>query len=243
MIVSAANDTQDTIYIGVQPRYFPYSHQNAGQMEGVLVTVMRSVCTIMNYTCIFSPIDFNDSLKALRYRALDAIIIAEHFVAESDAKGLFFSPPICKTKPVFIWGERIQPILDKNTFKGKQIGVLANSYLEFYLQNQLSLNVHIIPYELLENAAFDLLSKKIDVLFSSQSFFQRRAKSLFLEQGIQYNLPSTALPVIDYKQPKHSMVLAIRQGDVLLKNNIIEAIGSKDPVYCFTFLPEKFLEK
>ena len=139
------NDTQDTIYIGVQPRYFPYSHQSEKKIEGVLVTATREVCTLMNYTCIFTLIDFDESLQALRYRKLDAIIVAEHFIAEIDAEGLFFSPHFCKTKPVFIWGKRIEPVIDKNAFKGKQVGVLADSYLEFYLQNTLPLNVHIIP--------------------------------------------------------------------------------------------------
>ena len=203
---------------------------------------MRTLCVEMGRPCIFQAIDFNDALYALRYRQLDAIIVAEQFVADLDAQNLFFSPPFCETQPVFIWGRHTQPIMNLDEFKGRQIGVLAGSYLEFYLQNMLPLNNHIIPYSLLENAAFDLLNQKIDTLFSSRAFFQRRAKSLLLDNGIRYDLPTSTTHLESYEQPARSMVLAIRQGDVLLKKKLLAVMSSKKLDTCFMFLPEKFLE-
>ena len=237
----AVKVTKD-LHIGVQARYSPYSSQGDGQIEGILVEATRAVCRQIGRTCVFHQNALFESLQALRNRQLDAVVVAEQFIADVHAKGLFFLPPICKVKPVYIWGERVQPVIQDATFMRKEIGVLADSHLEFYLQNTLPLNVHVIPYALLENAAFDLLNKKIDMLFTSQAFFQRKANSVFLE-GVEYNLPTTAAYLEDYQQPAHSMTLVMRQGSTLLKEALVKVMQKREVDYCFKLLPEKFIRQ
>jgi ABC-type amino acid transport substrate-binding protein len=238
----AQEQPEKPLHIGVQPRYFPYSHQDDEQMEGILVKAVRSICIDIGRSCVFHAIDFDVLLQALKYQHLDAVIIAEQFITDAEAEGLFFLPPFCKTKPVFIFEEKVDLAITPELFMRKDIGVLAGSYLEYYLQNTLPLNTHIIPYALLENAVFDLLNKKIDILFSSQAFFQRRAKNVFLDD-VRYDLPSSAVPLETYDQPIRSMALVIREGATELKKAFSAVVEKENNDYCFNLLPERFIEK
>ncbi len=224
------------LYIGVEPRNSPYISNHSGEVfEGVLIDKVLELCQKMKRNCIFSPGNTEELLDALRYSRLEAVILTDQFVSESQIAGLFFFPPFCVTRPVLVWNEGVSSAIDKMNFKHQSIGVLKNSYLELYLQDNFPLNINILPYNLMENAMFDLFIRKIDIVFSSMAFFQDRAKGVFLD-NIYYKLPAVAVPLKDSVQSERAMALAIRNNNTVLKKQILSATQKKT-TYCADSLP------
>jgi hypothetical protein len=231
---------EQPLYIGVQPRNLPYmSYEHGGEARGILVNAARELCREIEEDCVFYAPGSGELLTELRYLHLDAVILSDQFVSEHQARDLFFYPVFCKIKPVFIWGKHADPVLDKDKFMYQSVGVQENSYLEYYLQNNLPLNTQIVPYELMENAVFDLLHGAVDVLFSTISFFETRAKGRLAKKRM-YVLPTVAFAMEGYVQPEKMMTLVIRDNNLALKEKLLRASRQKETRYCAEFLPNYF---
>ncbi len=229
--------SQQPLYIGVEPRNAPYiSNKNGEVFEGILIDKALELCQKIKRNCIFSPGSAEELSDALRYNRLEAIIVVDQIVSDSQAEGLFFSPPFCTTRPVLIRTESVSSSVDSMSVDYQSIGVLENSYLEFYLQNHFPSNINLTPYALMENAMFDLFIGKIDAILSDMAFFRNRAEGAFLD-NVYYQLPAVAMPLADYAhQPERAMTLVIRDSNTVLKEQI-SGVTQENIAYCADFLP------
>ena len=203
--------------IGVEIKKIPYSYLNKeGEISGILIDQIRSHCKTLNLECSFVKNTMENLLYQLKISEIQAVLVQDFFVIPKVDK-IVLSSPLCKINPIFIQ-KKSDPLKSTiEAFKGTTIGVKKASILHLYLLDHYNSFVNIKTYIQLESGIFDLVSKRIDVLFSGEAFFKSRVLNmLFNSDNNPHQLTTLNMEkLLDSKNDFNKiMSLAFKEGDI-----------------------------
>jgi ABC-type amino acid transport substrate-binding protein len=173
-------------------------------------------------------------LADLRHFKLNAVLIIDSFIMP-EAEKIKLSSSLCDIAPVFVQ-KKSAPIRAKpEDYNGAIIGVRYGSLLHVHLLEHYSSFVQLKTYSPLENGIFDLVSERIDVLFTEKAFFNERVLETPLGSK---NNPSKliASPLKATMQFNTKMVLAFRTSESKLLDKIKAYQASSKMTPCANLL-------
>ena len=217
--------------IGIEDKRMPYSYLDENKKPaGILIDKTQSLCHSLKIKCDFILGEINDLLFQLRALKIQAVLIQDAFVIPSIDK-IVLSPPLCKLNPIFIQKKTASPKNIPEDFTGSIIGVQKASSLHIYLLDNYNSLAHLKPYIQLESGVFDLVSGRIDVLFSDEAFFKQRILSTSL--GNKNNPEQLILLDMDaIKIPEPTMTLAFRENDKKYIKLLKDKLSQSKIKYC-----------
>lgn len=157
-------------YIGVLYNRAPYTYlDKEHKPKGLLVNTLDKLCGKVGADCVYVGGEFNQLLDWFKSYELDVFVMLDGLIPPELGGHTKLTSPLCEFEPVFI-SRKDNPLQD---FAGATIGVDNGSSLHLYLLDKYK-DSHLRPYFTLENGIFDLVSKRIDALFTDKAFFQVR---------------------------------------------------------------------
>jgi len=160
--------------IGIEIKKSPYSYMKEnGEISGILVERIKFLCKQSKMECHFVTDSMENLLSQLKTLKIQAVLVQDSFVM-SEIDKIILSSPLCKISPTFIQRKTAPIKSTMEVFKGVIIGVKKNSVFHIYLLDNYNKFSDMKPYIQLESGIFDLLSKRIDVLFADDAFFDQR---------------------------------------------------------------------
>lgn len=218
-LFSTGQAEEKKIYIGVERNKVPYTYFNSErEMTGIIAEEVKELCLLVSANCNFVTGEVNNLLADLRAFKLHAVIVLDAFILP-EIDEVKFSHPLCKIKPVFVQKVNDSKKKEIADFKGTTIGVQQGSLLHIYLLENYSSTAQLKPYTQLENAVFDLLSGRINSLFTDSAFYKDRIeKTTFSHKDNPSRL--IAFSVGTPEIPETSMSLAFRKNNKELLQRI-----------------------
>lgn len=241
--VSSAH-TKEHLFFGITDNHRPHVYlNNEEQPSGTLVDYLSALCIDLDVECSFHTDNFFKHIEQLQGGQINALLVTDSVLLPAIDQ-IIFTPPLCKTSPVFIY--KIQS--DKPVFKSIEqirnvtIGVHQDSSYHLYLLDEYHRHSIIKPYSLIESGIFDLANGRIDALLTEKSFFEARvATTTLASKKKSYYLEMVELGKIN--QPFKTMSLALKIEDTELHEKFTKAINAHAPTTSCVDLVRKTLKK
>lgn len=217
-------ENQDIINIGVTANRKPFIYLNEDQStEGILVQAIESICTEINARCLYTAKEFPNLLYDLQNSSIQLLLVIDDVVLP-EIDQLILSEPLCRMQPSFIQASNNESVtLQPEDYKTKTIGVRYGSIMHLDLLDNYSEFASLRPYGLLESGVFDLVSGRIDALYTEASFYHSRVKTAKLISNVT-NEKLHGFNVEDIKLPPTHMRLAADTSNTDLIKRINAAI-------------------
>ncbi|EIJ36881.1 substrate-binding periplasmic protein [Thiothrix nivea] len=225
------------LYIGIVQNRQPYTYLDKEKRpKGILIERLNTLCSQIKADCEYVAGESEQLLTDLQTYRIQGMLIIDSFVVP-DVDHIKLTSPLCEIKPLFL--QRQNDARKKaEDFKGTTIGVGHGSLLHLYLLDEYSSLARIHPYLTLESGVFDLVSGRIDALFTDEAFFQARvAKTALASQTNPARLMSSAVGKPDF--PATSMTLAVRERDQALLSSLEKAIKASGKIASCSSLLDK----
>ena len=159
----------DSLRIGTDPTYSPFSMKNAqGKLVGFDVDLATEICKRMAAKCTFVESDFDALIPSLKAKKVDAII-ASLSITEKRQQEIAFSDKLyaADSRLIAPKGSTLQPTLD--SLKGKTIGLLQGTTQEtFANEHWRPAGVTVVPYANQDLVYQDLAAGRIDAAFQDE---------------------------------------------------------------------------
>jgi len=219
-----ASSKKEFLYIGIENHRNPYSSfEKKDNLQGIMIDRINMICDTLNVQCKFSTGQIDSLLMDLKSLKLHAVFILDSFILPNLEK-IDLTSEICKIEPVFIQKKSNLVRTKTKEFEKTTIGVQKGSLLHIYLLENYNSLAQLKPYIQLENGIFDLVTGRIDALFSDKSFFIGRVlNTTFSNKGSENELVAVKVGEPDF--PKTSMSLALRYNDKIRIEKIKNALS------------------
>lgn len=221
---SKVSSKKEFLYIGIEDHKNPYSSfEQQNSLQGIMIDRINMICDTLNVQCKFSTGEIDSLLIDLKSFKLHAVFILDSFILPNLEK-IYLTSELCKIEPIFIQKKSNLVRTKMKEFEKTTIGVQKGSLLHIYLLENYNSLAQLKPYVQLENGIFDLVTGRIDALFSDKSFFIGRVLSTtFGSKGNKNELVAVKVGEPDF--PKTSMSLALRHNDKIRIKKIKNALS------------------
>ncbi len=205
--------------IGIPLARRPYAFLDAHkQPTGLLVSITQRVCETIKADCQFTAGGSDQLLQDLQASKLNALIVVDHFIVPEVDK-VKLTPPLCKLTPSFIQKADAPARVKPEDFQGVSLAVQEGSIFHIYALDTYSSQARLKPYPFMDNAVFDLVSGRLDVLFADAAFIQSRITNTSLQGYIKF----TTTP-LDAQLSITAMTIAVRDQDSDLLDTLNTAL-------------------
>lgn len=155
----------EPLVVGVESFAPPFVMQGGHQeIYGFDIDMINSLCAIMERTCQFRIMRFNQLIPALINHEIDVAVSAITITAER-SKEVYFSAPYAISNSRFM--ARLQPnppAFNLGLFKGKTIGVESGTIFNRQIQSLGINNASIKEYSRFENLLEGLSNNEVDYI-------------------------------------------------------------------------------
>lgn len=216
---SAPAMAQDTLRIGVEGAYPPFSFKEAdGTLAGFDIEIANALCAEMQRECELVEQEWDGMIPALKARKFDAIV-ASMSITEERKRQIDFSDKYYQT-PARIVAPADADFEDTpDGLAGKRIGVQRGATHQCYAEKVFP-DAEVVLYGTQEEVFRDLALGRIDVQLSDSLIAQE--SFLSTDEGAEYAfLGGDHLDLECYGE---GVGIAVRKGDDELRDTLSAAI-------------------
>ncbi len=208
---------QDTLRIGVEGAYPPFSYKEAdGTLAGFDIEIANALCAEMSRECELVEQEWDGMIPALKAQKFDAIV-ASMSITEERKRQIDFSDKYYQT-PARIVAPKDADFEDEG-LAGKRIGVQRGATHQCYAERMFP-DAEVVLYGTQEEVFRDLALGRIDAQLSDSLIAQE--SFLSTDEGADYAfLGGDHLDVECYGE---GVGIAVRQGDEELRDALSAAI-------------------
>ncbi|MCB2054995.1 MAG: ABC transporter substrate-binding protein, partial [Geminicoccaceae bacterium] len=210
---------QDTLRIGVEGAYRPFSYKEAdGTLAGFDVDIAKALCAQMQRECELVEQEWDGMIPALKARKFDAIV-ASMSITEERKRQIDFSDKYYQTPARVVARKDAGFEGTPEGLAGKRIGVQRGATHQCYAEKMFP-DSEIVLYGTQEEVFRDLVLGRIDAQLSDSLIAQE--SFLGSDEGADYAfLGGDHLDVECYGE---GVGIAVRQGDEELRDALSAAI-------------------
>ena len=219
-LTSSIAFAQDTIKIGIEGSYPPFSYMNPDKsLGGFEPDLAKLFCEQVELKCEIVQVEFDALIPSLNTKKIDAIL-ASMSITDQRKQAINFTQKYYQTPAKFVAAKGEYKEINPDILKGKSIGVQSGTIHETYANNEFTKYADVRSYRNLDEAIFDLDSGRIDLVF---------ADSVPLDDGYLRKGYDKTLEFVggDYNDPKvfgDGIGVGLRKGDDALMEKFNEAI-------------------
>ncbi len=210
-----------TIRIGVEGAYPPYSQTNPdGSVTGFDIDIANALCAEIGAKCVLVVQDWDGMIPSLLARKFDAII-ASMSITEERKKRVDFTNKYYSSPAKFVRKKGSGIVILNSILKGKSVGVQEETIMDRFVTDNWGDIVKVRRYGSQEKANLDLISGRLDLVFSEIAPAKDFIKS---DSGKGFELVGPS-----YSEKKwfgEGIGIAIRKKDQELKEKLNKAIVS-----------------
>ena len=228
LLVSTSAFAKDTVRIGVEGAYPPFSKTTKdGKLEGFDIDIANALCKEMNVECKLVKQDWDGIIPALLAKKYDAIV-ASMSMTDERKKKVAFTNRYYQSPARFIMKKDAKIEISKAGLKGKSVGVQRGTVSDKFITGTFGEGVEIKRYGTQEEAYLDLNAGRADLVFADAFVLLEYMNS---DKGKDYVFVGDS-----YSDPKYfgeGIGIALRKKDVELTDNFNKAIDAirKDGTY------------
>ncbi|MDX0408995.1 transporter substrate-binding domain-containing protein [Sinorhizobium medicae] len=161
---------QDTLKVGMDPLYEPFSFQTPdGKLTGFDYEVSSALCEAIEVTCNIMAIPYDGSIAALQSGQIDTLINTYAMTPERKEKFTMVGPYI---KPTFRFITTKNSHIDGTlaTLKGKTVGMeKGGEHIHKYIKATFGEEVTVQLYDQVNEAMLDLDTGRIDAVLGDEN--------------------------------------------------------------------------
>ncbi|MEQ8603390.1 MAG: ABC transporter substrate-binding protein [Marivibrio sp.] len=234
--VSAAS-AQDTLRIGVEGAYPPFSEKTAsGELVGFDIDIANALCAEMNVECTLVEQDWDGIIPALQAKKYDAII-ASMSITPDRQKVVDFTNKYYQTPAKFAAEEGVDWADTPEGLAGKTIGVQRGTIHDDYV-SALYTDSEIKRYATQDEAYLDLQAGRVDAIL---------ADSIAVSDGFLKTEAGEGYAFFggDHTDPQYfgeGAGIAVRKGEDELRQKLNDAIAAIREDGTYKEINDKYFE-
>lgn len=208
------------VRIGVEGAYPPFSTVDKdGNLQGFDIDIARALCDAMKVRCELIKSDWDGIIPSLLARKFDAIIASVSITEERKQK-VDFTNKYYQTPARFVRKKGSGIEIDKESLKGKTVGVQRATTHDSYLTDNYGDIVEIKRYGSQDEAYLDMSSGRVDLLLADS--IAMLDGFLSMDSGKDFEFVGPGLT--DKQWFGEGAGIALRQGDDELREMFNKAI-------------------
>ena len=208
------------VRIGVEGAYPPFSMVDKdGNLQGFDIDIARALCDAMKVQCELIKSDWDGIIPSLLARKFDAII-ASVSITEERKKKVDFTNKYYQTPAKFVRKKGSGIAIDKESLKGKTVGVQRATIHDRYLTDNYGDIVKIKRYGSQDEAYLDMNSGRVDLLLADSIALLDGFLSTDSGEDFEFVGPDLS----DKRWFGEGAGIALRQGDDELREMFNQAI-------------------
>lgn len=223
--VSFAANAEQTLRIGIEGAYPPFSSVDAGgSLQGFDVDIAKALCAQMKAKCELVKIDWDGLIPSLVNEKIDAIIASMSATDERKQSIDFTDKYYSNNGQLVMKKDEAAKVTNDNwkeALKGKVLGVQTSTIHDYYATAELAPIVKSIQrYNTQDDANTDLVAGRIDATLADQTALSSGFLKTKTGEGFAFAEPL-------FNDPKYygtGVSIGIRKGDDKLKQEFNEAI-------------------
>ena len=162
--VSAAE--MKTLRLGTEGAYAPFNSVNKeGELVGFDIEIGKALCAEMKVKCEWVTSDWDGLIPALLAKKFDAIV-ASMSITEERKQKIAFTSKYYTTPGRFVRMKGDTVEANKESLKGKVIGVQGGTISENFVRGEFGEVVDIKVYGTQDEANLDFMVGRVDVVFA-----------------------------------------------------------------------------
>lgn len=217
-LTAASAQAKDTLRIGVEGAYPPFSFKQAdGSLSGFDIEIANAICDAMNRECKLVEQEWDGMIAALNSRKYDAIV-ASMSITPDRMKRVSFSEKYYNNLVRVVAAKNSDLEVSQAGMAGKSLGVVRGTTHQCYTEKHLS-NANIKLYNTHEDLYADLLIGRVDARISDVT--EAAAGFLKTPEGQDYKFVGANLT--DSNCFGEGIGIAVRKNDKLV-NELNQAI-------------------
>jgi amino acid ABC transporter substrate-binding protein, PAAT family (TC 3.A.1.3.-) len=191
----------DQVRFAVDPTYPPFESKTPqGKLVGFDIDLGNALCAQMQAKCVWVESQFDGMIPALKARKFDAIL-SDMGITEERLKQIDFTVPLYDTHTQLIARKGSGLLPTAESLKGKTVGVEQGTVQERYaLAKWQPHGVNVVPYGDQAQVESDLISGRLDVVFTDAAQARKRFPETSAGQRFRAGWPDCAGS--DYR-PRH----------------------------------------
>lgn len=190
-----------------------------GTPKGFEVDLARQICSIIGRECKFVVLDWDGIIPGLLARKVD-MVMASMSITEERKKSVAFTGKYYEESGSYVTRKGSGMVISEEGLKGKRVGVQRSTTWNSYIENTYP-DVDVVYYDDDNKGLLDLLAGRIDT-YLAQSYFM----SQWLKKPEAAELQISGAPVRDSQYIGEGIGIAVRKGDVELKEKLDEALAT-----------------
>lgn len=219
---SAAADEWDTIRIGVEGAYPPFSQvDSSGALSGFDIDIAHALCDEIGAECTMVQQDWDGIIPALLARRYDAIV-ASMSITEERAKRVDFTEKYYQTPAKFAAPKDAEVEISREGLEGKTVGVQRATIHDNFISEEFGDTVDIRRYATQDEAYMDALAGRVDLLLADS--VTMAVGFLETEEGESWEFVGP-----DFTDPQYfgeGVGIAVRPGEDALREKFNDAIAA-----------------
>jgi lysine-arginine-ornithine-binding protein len=161
--------SQLNLRIGTEGAYAPFNFiDNKGNVKGFDIDVAKEICKEIKANCTFKTQAWDGIIPGLLYKKYDVIAASMSITKKRQKKVLFTIPYYTEYASFFVPKSSKITNFDKDSLKGKTIGVQKGTIHLNYLEGEYKDSVKIKEYGTQEQANLDLESGRVDLVLGAE---------------------------------------------------------------------------
>lgn len=209
-----------TIRFATESTYPPFEFvDESGLIQGYDIDIAKALCEQMKAQCTFSNQSFSSLIPSLQLGKFDALIAAMN-ITEERKKQVSFTNAYYQPSACFIAPTAKHYAVDN--LIGKTIGVQQSSTFEKYMQDKYGSKVTIKSYASIQDAFLDLVSGRVDVVFTDMPIADAWLKQN--DNSKTYSMMGST--IVDPAYFGTGYGIAVRKHDVELQQALNSALAA-----------------
>lgn len=209
LFAACGKKEEKTYYIGLSADFAPFEYRDGDNIVGFDPALAELISKESGLEFEIKDISFNGLLAALQGKKID-IILSGMSVTEERKKAVNFSKPYFDVAQVIIVKEGNTEIVDKETLKGKSVGVQLGTTSDTIAQEIEGINLK--QYDQAYGAILELNTDKIDAILLDE------------QQALNFVKANEGLKIVEKEVSREQYAMAFNKDDEELLEKVNAAL-------------------
>lgn len=170
-----SNDSSDStpkLRVGLNAEYPPFEYKKDDKIVGFDIDLLDAISKKVGFSYTLNHMSFDGLIPALKAGKIDMIMSGMSATAER-MKQVDFTMPYYEGQTLFIKRKDSQDIVDKNSIKGKRVGVFLGTVQEQAAQKmKQDYKIEVVMSDSILGAILNLKAGKVDVVLADYATAQ-----------------------------------------------------------------------